>query len=191
MPFGLEDLELDDYLFPSETEDLLGTSGNPAAHARLDLRRGSVFGHMEGYRQAAIVLTEHALDHHSKADLLIYPIANSWRHHLELLLKFLLSTLQEFAGEPVTRPFGHDLLKLWRQVRVKLEEAKVHESAEDLHHAERLIRQLHELDPDGQDFRYDCRRDLTPSLASVNHLDLQAFHDGLSLDPPTYVEVTV
>jgi hypothetical protein len=42
-----------------------------------------------------------------------------------------------------------------------------------------VLKQLAELDPVGQDFRYEKRRDGTPSLADVERLDVRAFHEAM------------
>lgn len=175
-----ESFDLDSYRWPSAEEDLLDTSGPWTGHALLDWQRDAIFGRAEGFKRSAEVLVEHVLAERSDLDFLIYPIANNWRHCLELLLKALLADLRRLFDEPVKQPRGHDLMKLWSEVRVRIEKAHPEEGTDALEHAERLLRQLHTLDPDGQNFRYHRRMDGTLALVDVDRLDVRAFHNGLT-----------
>ena len=106
--------------WPSSEDDLLDVSGPSAGHAVLDWRRDTIVGRMDGYRRAAEVLAEHALANPGDLAFLVYPIANCWRHHIELQLKDLLRRLQELLGEGVTSTRGHNVRGLWQEVQPRL-----------------------------------------------------------------------
>jgi hypothetical protein len=46
-------------------------------------------------------------------------------------------------------------------------------------HAERLILQLHEMDPTAQESRYPITTKGSPTLASIPYLDMRTFHDAM------------
>jgi len=172
----------EEFRWPSANDDLLDTSGSWTRHAEFDWRRDTIVGRMEGYHRAALVLAEQTIRHPSDINFLIYPIVNCWRHHIELQLKALLPVLQKFLDEPVNERPGHSILRLWEEVEPRLRRADPHKP-EDLEHAGRLIRQLHDLDPDGQNFRYHRRRDGTLALAGKDRIDIEVLQnclDGVS-----------
>jgi hypothetical protein len=174
-----EQFDLTNFPWPSDTDDLFDTSGPWTGHALLDWQRDTVVGRMEGFRLAAEVLVDHVLQRRGDLDFLIYPIANCWRHHIELQLKNLLTALQRFLDEPNNPPRGHDVLKLWREVQPRLASAFPDEPLNDMEHVDRVLRQVHTVDPDGQNFRYHRRTNGRLALEGVDRLDIRAWHGGL------------
>jgi hypothetical protein len=171
--------DLTDFPWPGNDDDLFDTSGPWTGHAVLDWQRDTVVGRMEGYRRAAEVLVEHVLRHRGDLDFLIYPIANCWRHHVELQLKSLLTALRQFLDEPDGTVRGHDVLKLWREVQPRLASAFPDEPPSDAANVGRVVQQLHSADPDGQNFRYHRRTDGSLALAGIDRVDVRAWHGAL------------
>ena len=97
---------------------------------------------------------------------------------MELQLKSLLMELQRYQREAVEAPNTHDLAKLWREVRRRLEETRPDETG-DLDNVEELLMQLHNADSSAQEFRYPTKNDQTPSLGKVRYIDLAAFHNSM------------
>jgi len=171
--------DLTDFPWPSNDDDLFDTSGPWTGHAVLDWQRDTVVGRMEGYRRAAEVLVEHVLQHRGDLDFLIYPIANCWRHYVELRLKSLLTALRRFLDEPDGTVRGHDVLKLWREVQPRLASAFPDEPPSDAANVGRVVQQLHSADPDGQNFRYHRRTDGSLALTGIDRVDVRAWHGAL------------
>lgn len=165
--------------WPSSEDDLFNVSGPATGHAIFDWRRDTIVGRMDGYRRAAEVLAEHALAHPGDLAFLVYPIANCWRHHIELQLKDLLRLLQELLGEAVTSTRGHNVLGLWQEVEPRLVAAYPEEPHVDDDNIGRILHQLHTLDPDGQNFRYHRRTDGSVPLKDIDRLDVRAWHNVL------------
>ncbi|WP_448642780.1 hypothetical protein [Geodermatophilus sp. URMC 63] len=176
---GLEDLT-ERSIWPSAGSDLRQAPTFPRPAAHFDAAWGSEVGRVEGYRLAAEVLVRHMIRQRGDRDFLIYPFANSWRHHFELSLKLLLDVLQRCNGKPATPVRGHDLKKLWEETRRRLETVKGIEEGAALRDADRVIGQLYSLDPDGQNFRYFKRTNGSPALQGEGPVDLLGFHEALS-----------
>ena len=174
-----DQFDLGTFPWPGSDDDLLDVSGPWTGHAILDWQRDTVIGRMEGYRRAAEVLVQHALEHRADLDFLIYPVANCWRHHIELQLKYLLPILKRLLGEPAGSIKGHDVVKLWDEVQPRLASAFPEEPRADSDNVGRLLRQLHNLDPDGQNFRYHRRTDGSLALTNIGRLDIQTWHKVL------------
>jgi hypothetical protein len=117
---GSEDLT-ERNIWPSAESDLRRAPTFPRLAAHFDAATGSEVGRVEGYRLAAEVLVRHMVRHRGDRDFLIYPFANSWRHHFELSLKLLLNVLQRCNDEAATPVLTHDLKKLWEETKRELE----------------------------------------------------------------------
>jgi hypothetical protein len=87
--------------------------------------------------------------------------------------------VQRLLDLPVDAPAHHRILQLWQEVRPLLVKAHPGEDRRDRSVVGRVLKQLAELDPEGQDFRYARRTDATPSLAAVDRLDLRSFHEAM------------
>jgi hypothetical protein len=134
---------------------------------------------MAGYHRAAQILAAHLLEDRGDLDAVIFPFAACWRHHVEIRLKALLVDLQRLLERPIVKHHHHDILQLWNEARPLILKANPKADRRDPNNAERVLQQLSELDPLGQDFRYEKRQDGTPSLDNVERLDVRAFHEAL------------
>ena len=163
--------------WPSKASDLRAIGDNWQVHALIGWQRGNPYGPMAGYRRAAEVLAAHIAGYRFDNDLLIFPFANCWRHHIELHLKGLLDDLRTLQGKPPVSRTHHKIETLWGEVRPLIVAAHGHH--EELGHVTRVLTQLAKLDTDGQAFRYSVRADGQPALPGVDRLDISEFHNAL------------
>ncbi|NYF58818.1 hypothetical protein [Micromonospora purpureochromogenes] len=158
-------------------------------------QNGNPYGPIQGYRRAAEIIASQIAERHHEIDLLIFPFGMCWRHHIELRLKDLLADLQELLGRPVVVEPGHNIAKLWDKAKPLIAEAHGEGESADLRNVSRIIGQLTQLDKDGQEFRYNRRRDGRPTLEGVDYIDVSKFHEAMSgvanylegVDTATYV----
>lgn len=163
--------------WPDRHHDLRATGADWSSHALVGYQAGRERAY--GYRRAAEILADHMLVHRSDLNAVIFPFAACWRHHVEVLLKGVLVDLQRLLGVPVVEHHHHDVLQLWNEVRPLLVRAHPGEERRDRSVVGRLLAQLSELDPLGEDFRYGKRRDGSETLADVDRLDVRAFHEAM------------
>lgn len=172
---------MDDFLWPIPGLNILAGGNGDKHHAflnwqdSLDLRE---YGYISGFRLAAEVMFDYIERTDRDQDRLVFPFGMCWRHHIELQLKSLLMELQRYQGEPADGRPTHDLAKLWKDVRGRLEATRPNDTA-DLDTVEGLLHQLHDTDRTNQEFRYPTKNDKTPSLGKVAMVDLAAFHDSM------------
>jgi hypothetical protein len=171
----------EDIPWPSASDSLFGPEDDWRAIACLDWARGSAVVRALGYQRAAEVLFEEIAGGRDQ-DLLVYPFALCWRHHLELELKTLIRAAANFLEEPVSAAAEaalgqHGLLDLWAQCRPLLERVDPRDDT-DLDHAGRLIAQLHKIDPSGEAFRYATTKGGEATLRQVkdDRLAVDRFH---------------
>ena len=117
-----------------------------------------------GFRRAAEHLAQHICDTGSEQDFLVYPMVYLYRHHIELVLKSIVECASGLLDRPLTdddhKILGrHGLLELWQAARPLLNPvcARANNSPfpeGELEGIDSYIRQIHEHDPNGQNFRY-------------------------------------
>lgn len=161
--------------WPERHHDLRAIGRNWTSHALVDKR----LDRADGYQRAAEILADHILTHRSDLDSVVFPFAACWRHYVELQLKRALMDLRRLLDVPVVEEQHHDVLQLWNKVRPLLVRAHPDESRRDRSIVGRVLRQLAQLDPLGEDFRYAKRRDGSVTLAGLDRLDVHAFHDAM------------
>jgi hypothetical protein len=132
------------------------------------------------FRRAAEILAEELLARGTTRDLdtVIYPFATCWRHYVEIQLKSLITAAQRFLDESPVPRGGHNIGQLWSEFKPLLLRISPGGHA-DIAQAERILRQLAELDSDSQHFRYAEKGDRQPTLEGVNHLDIADFHQAM------------
>jgi len=132
----------------------------------------------EGYKTAAIKLSEQLDGSAFYANYLVYPLIFLNRHFLELRLKELISGVNFIVNHEYEFPNGHNLNSLWNTYRAKISEAGEIETPDKkiLDNIGRLINEFNFIDPKSFSFRYpvDTAQDRKPSL-KITNIDLYNF----------------
>jgi hypothetical protein len=154
------------------------------ANAQLHGPGDSGYAYARGYRIGAQALAQQVLQEEWFLDFLVFPIAYLYRHHVELMLKQLTLTAAFLVNQPLSAAekkevtSRHHLQKLWEIFRPRLK-AAYELPAQDLEGIDSYIRQLDQVDPDGQSFRYAISTKGDPSLAGLRHVNIIAFAEAM------------
>jgi HEPN domain-containing protein len=153
--------------------------------------KSTIDSYFWGYYEAGNILADACLTEASVADELFYPACFNYRHYVELTLKYLIQEsvkLSEILDELGALRGKMDpdacsgllgIHSLERLLRL-LEEHLVLVSEEPFPNDVRaLILELHNIDPDGQVFRYPTRTKGRPSFPSSVRYDLNAVKEGM------------
>lgn len=117
--------------------------------------------HASAFKTAAemVIDTYESAPRNPYRDELFYPVANLYRHCLELKFKDLvrLGVARGFFAKAEVRAIlgRHNLLDLWEPVRRLLEDGWRGAPAGPLDGIESVVKQFHKADPDGQCLRYE------------------------------------
>lgn len=179
---------VDDIPWPTASETLLGSGDDWQAIACLDWARGDAIVRALGFQRAAEVIFE-TIAAGRDQDLLVYPFAFCWRHHLELELKTLIRAASHLLDEPLSDATKEELKRhrlgpLWGICRPLVERIDP-SGAADFDTAGRQLDELHRVDPAGEAFRYATRNTGEPWLSAVKdgQIAVDRFHrvcEGLS-----------
>lgn len=121
-----------------------------------------------GYREAAEMLIDVVIKRRARTSkTLLHPILFLYRHSVELRLKRLL---EEYGGDGA--PNRHELDKLWPACK---EVITRYLPETDFEKVDRLIAELHAVDPDSQTFRYAKTRKGDPIVIKFSEVDLVHF----------------
>lgn len=150
-----------------------------------------------GYKEAADILVEYATSLHAIPDYLFYPICFNYRHALELTLKELIrdteklirllircGSLDENEARACQMERTEDYLRGTHSLESLLDRLTIRlrlvcdEMLPD--EIRRTVCELHNIDPDGQVFRYARARHTQRSLSRQQHYDLRRIRDQVS-----------
>jgi hypothetical protein len=150
-------------------------SSDDASAARLeqDPKAGDYRRRM-GFQSAAVLLLEEAAAAAwwNDRDPLVWPALYSFRHYVELELKYLIREFPELGlGVP---PTTHRLRKLWPSVAEGFTRCFGDKDRGPFDVLERAIAMLDALDPAGDGFRYATTRSGKSSMIQDVYLDPQA-----------------
>lgn len=144
-----------------------------AARLEQDPRAGD-YRRRQGFQSAAVLLLEEAAAAvwWNDRDPLVWPALYSFRHYVELELKYLIREFPELGlGVP---PTTHRLRKLWPSVAKGFTRCFGDKDREPFDVLERAIAMLEALDPAGDGFRYATTRGGKSSMIQDVYLDPQA-----------------
>lgn len=144
-----------------------------AAQLECDPRAGD-YRRRKGFRSAAMLLLEEAAaaDQWNDRDPLVWPALYSFRHYVELELKYLTREFPQLGlGVP---PTTHRLRRLWPSVAEGFAKCFGDEDREPFDVLERAIAMFDALDPAGDGFRYATTQRGQPSMIEDVYLDPQA-----------------
>ena len=105
---------------------------------------------------AATALIAICEDDPPKQQILVYPILFSYRHAMELAMKWIIVMYGHHGSADVGTIEHHDLWKLWKICRGIITEAGGDHEAIPV--VEQVIKDFHDLDKTALAFRYSQRR---------------------------------
>ena len=141
------------------------------------------YAYILGYYSAAESLVQVSIET-GKLDTLFFPICFNYRHFLELSLKHLIIGSEKFAdvsaelgnGEKITNSVAskikneHSLEKLLNWLVERFEKISGEQFDNELRE---LIVEFHNIDPNGQIFRYPVLKDGSFSLPDQSNYDVE------------------
>jgi hypothetical protein len=150
-------------------------------HICVHLNRGisPEFLYCEGYLKAARILANHACVNEDDRDILLFPIAFLYRHHLELALKDLIQTAHLVASGQRNTLKVHPLAQLWRELKKVSGKLNELPSKNDLDAVEAYIKQLELVDEQGQAFRYATSTKGKSHLSEFKVVDIRLFAEAM------------
>ncbi|HVV81330.1 MAG TPA: hypothetical protein VHD59_17170 [Pseudolabrys sp.] len=120
-----------------------------------------LYDYSEGYFSAAKGLLEIALSPPDPArawrfhiDTLVYPICLTFRHAIELYLKYLITALAKDVGSRKIFKNSHSLSENWAIARSLIEGSRLDATDAELSTFDTLVKCIDEVDPKGETFRY-------------------------------------
>lgn len=108
----------------------------------------------DGYKTAADILVKHVEETHSDQDYLVHPICYLLRHSIELYLKQIIYYGSLLLDSKERQLQTHEILNLWKEARVIIERRWSGDDKHLLEKHEMVIREVNEMDPTSQTFRY-------------------------------------
>jgi hypothetical protein len=134
----------------------------------------------EGYRRAGEIIAEYVIDNDRDQDLLIYPVAFLYRQYIELRLKELWLVSSKLLEQETKPLVGHDLMKLWSQVRPNIEQYWLGPEIKcNLGAIEERLEELSIIDRSSTSFRYPEDKKGIHSLERVRCFSLMRVRDVL------------
>src|SRR5262249_22271925 len=110
-------------------------------------------------------------------DCAIYPLVLLYRHGIELSLKHLAPLVLYLSDETGKVAATHKLMDNWSLVRRCL--VKLDEDEAELTRIEGKLKELVEIDPNGETFRYPEARDTTPHLQDTSLINVEVFAEEM------------
>ncbi len=166
-----------EYRWPKKCDRLIRPSGN--------WERGVTFPksartrHVyiwSGYFHAAEALIRACDDDPTARELLIYPILFTYRHAIELAMKWVITQYGCYADVETGEIEHHDLWSLWKICRVVIAEVGGQEDPA-LPAVEQLIKEIHDLDKSGMAFRYSAKKGGAAIKLPEGAIDLENVRD--------------
>lgn len=136
-----------------------------------------LLGYAMSYKEAADALVENIERTGRGADSMVYPVLFLYRHYVELMLKGLIGMGKTFQGQKPDYPKSHLIDVLWRKCRPILESAFPEGDRRDDEAVERCMKELAQVDPKGEAFRYPEDQHQQPISHAVPCLGLRNIRD--------------
>jgi hypothetical protein len=132
-----------------------------------------------GYFEAGEILVKRLQEDSRHLDCLIYPLAQTYRHGIETMLKELVPLLTRLCEESDKVRLTHKLIDNWNIARKHLIALEVEQS--EFADVDWILADLVEIDATGETFRYPHARDGSPHLETTRLINMEVFADGMTL----------
>jgi hypothetical protein len=134
-------------------------------------------GYARGYFTAGRWIVERAVQERMEVDLIVYPLVMTYRQGVEAMLKQLAATLSFLCTDKQKWCKTHDLTDNWGIAKKYLPEIDV--PKEEIDEADSIIKDLVEIDPKGEVFRYPLSRDCDRHLDGTSLINILVFAEGI------------
>jgi hypothetical protein len=111
---------------------------------------------------------------------LVYPILFLYRHHLELRLKDILSVAQRVGIRKGRCPKNHDIKQQWSEVRPILSKLAGKGDRRWFQSVAHCIKQIAELDPTSDAFRYPTTKGGSDSVKGVTQVHIGLLRETMT-----------
>jgi hypothetical protein len=109
----------------------------------------------EAFHRAASQIVEHQCEISHHGDQAFWPAALLHRHAIELIIKEVIIRANQLLDRKSSkRPFDHNLEKHWNDARALIQEIDSRADDSWFVGVDEVIRDLHEIDRNGDAFRY-------------------------------------
>jgi hypothetical protein len=111
-----------------------------------------LFDYATAYLDASIALANKVKKEGMITDTVVYPICYTFRHGVELFVKYLIDDLGRLAGTRDEYKQSHKLSRNWKRAKRLL--PTIETSAEEIQFIDNVVKDLDRLDSTGMTFRY-------------------------------------
>jgi hypothetical protein len=129
-----------------------------------------LFDYADAYFDACLVLSSKVVNQGLITDSVVYPICFTFRHGVELFVKYLIDDLGRLAGTWDEFKPGHTLLRNWKRAKRLLNEIET--TPEDIGFFEKVVRDLDRVDRNGVTFRYPETIDRNPLIRDIKTINI-------------------
>jgi hypothetical protein len=145
----------------------VGRNGGPADFGR----------YARGYFTAGRWIIERSVEESMEVDLIVYPLVMTYRQGVEAMLKQLAATLSFLCTDKQKWCKTHDLTDNWGIAKKHLSAIDVPKA--EIDEADLIIKDLVEIDPKGEVFRYPLSRDGERHLDGTSLINILVFAEGI------------
>lgn len=132
-----------------------------------------------GYFEAAERLANTLEEDRRLLDLVIYPLAFTNRHGIELGLKHLAKHLPALWDEEPSVRLTHSLLDNWTEIKPYLEREGAFDPQHTVPTVDAVLKDFIEIDPSGEAFRFPASRAGSKFLQDSSVLNVLVFNQAM------------
>lgn len=129
-----------------------------------------LFDYSTAYFDACLALASKVTREGVITDAVVYPICYTFRHGVELFIKYLIDDLGRLAGTWDEYKPGHPLLKNWKRAKRLL--AAIEIVPEDIEFFDKVVKDFDQVDRNGMTFRYPETIDRNPLIKDLKTINI-------------------
>lgn len=129
-----------------------------------------MFDYSTAYFDASIALANKVAKEGVITDSCVYPICYTFRHGVELFIKYLIDDLGRLAGTWDEYRPGHPLGKNWERAKKLLK--VIETTAADLEFFDKIVKDFDGIDKNGMTFRYPETIDRNPLIKDLKTINI-------------------
>ncbi|HLL26905.1 MAG TPA: hypothetical protein VKT73_04555 [Xanthobacteraceae bacterium] len=135
----------------------------------------------EGFFEGAKKIVDAIKSGEWAIDILIYPAAFSFRHGIELYVKYLIAELSKYNKSAAEYKKNHLLTENWNILVAEAQKSKLSMFKDaELDSAGKIITEFCQIDPTGQVFRYPEDIKGNPHLKNISVINVEVLETGMN-----------